>query len=42
MTAFYYLASPYTRYPGGRYAAYADVCREGGLLMRAGISFFSP
>ena len=42
MTGFYYLASPYTNYPGGTYAAYADVCRESGLLMRAGISFFSP
>jgi hypothetical protein len=42
MTGFYYLTSPYTRYPGGIYAAHADCCREAGLLMRAGISFFSP
>lgn len=42
MKSFYYLASPYSRYPAGIEQAFRDACRETGLLIRAGIPVFSP
>lgn len=40
--SFFYLASPYSKYPGGIEAAHADVCMEAALLVRAGIPVYSP
>src|SRR6185437_10368919 len=38
----YYLASPYTLYPGGIEAAYRLACKASAELMRRGLSVFSP
>lgn len=40
--SFYYLASPYTKFPGGLDAAYAAACEQTAILIRAGIPVFSP
>lgn len=40
--SYWYLASPYTRYPGGREAAYKLALENTALLMRAGVPVFSP
>lgn len=37
-----YLASPYSKYPGGRTAAYKEACRMAGLLMHQGYKVFCP
>lgn len=42
MSGFWYLASPYSRYPGGLEAASLIACENAGLLVTAGISVFSP
>lgn len=39
---FYYLATPYTRYPRGIGAACADACEQAAVLIRAGVPVFSP
>ena len=39
---FWYLATPYTKFPGGIEAAYCAACEQTALLMRAGIPVFSP
>lgn len=41
-STFYYLASPYSKYPDGLEAAFRDVCEQAGLLTKAGIPIFSP
>jgi hypothetical protein len=42
MTAFYYLASPYSRFPDGPEAAFREVCRAAACLIRAGVRLYSP
>ena len=39
---FWYLASPYSKYSAGIFAAYVDICQQTALLVRAGIPVFSP
>jgi hypothetical protein len=38
----WYLGSPYSRYPGGREAAFKIVAKKAGELMRAGYAIFCP
>jgi hypothetical protein len=42
MSGFYYLATPYTRYPEGTEAAFLMACQQAALLLRAGIIVYSP
>jgi hypothetical protein len=37
-----YLASPYSKYPGGREAAYEAVCKKAAELMLEGENIFCP
>jgi hypothetical protein len=39
---FWYLATPYSKYPQGTHLAFEDACREAALLIRAGIRVYSP
>lgn len=39
---FWYLGSPYSKYPTGLYDAFFQACRARGLLVRAGILCFCP
>jgi len=39
---FHYLATPYSKYPQGREAAFQEACRQAGLLTNAGLIVFSP
>jgi hypothetical protein len=39
---YWYVGSPYSKYPAGRAAAHADVCRETGRLIQEGIPVYSP
>lgn len=39
---FWYLASPYSKYPLGTEAAYRDVCALAARLFKAGIPVYSP
>ncbi len=39
---FVYLATPYSKYPGGLEAAFRLACEATGLLIRAGIGVYSP
>jgi hypothetical protein len=38
----HYLATPYSKYPGGIEAAYIDACRATASLLRQGIQCYSP
>lgn len=40
--SYWYLASPYSKYPAGIDAAFEEVCRQAGLLIRAKIPVYSP
>lgn len=40
--AYWYMGSPYSRYPGGRAMAHFEACRNAALLIRSGIPVFSP
>lgn len=42
MAGFWYLATPYSKFPGGIEAAWRLACREAGLLIRHGIPTYSP
>jgi hypothetical protein len=42
MKGYYYLATPYSNYPGGHDAAADAADRETGLLIAAGINVMSP
>ena len=42
MTGFWYLGSPYSKYPGGRAMAHMEVCRNVALLIKAGVHVYSP
>ena len=37
-----YLASPYSKYPAGREAAYKEVCNEAANVMQSGYAVFCP
>jgi hypothetical protein len=39
---FWYLASPYSKYPLGITAAHYHVCQQAGLLIQAGVPVYSP
>lgn len=39
---FWYLGSPYAKYPRGLLLAHATVCKEAGRLIRAGVPVYSP
>lgn len=39
---FWYLATPYSKYPQGIEQAYRDACREAAILVKAKIPFYSP
>lgn len=39
---FWYLATPYSKYPAGIEWAFIDACKETALLLRAGVPIFSP
>lgn len=41
-TKLYYLASPYTKYPGGIQMAFEHVCKVAGWLTLQGIGVYSP
>lgn len=41
MTLFY-LATPYSKYPGGIEAAWIDACRAAASLLRQGMKVYSP
>lgn len=40
--AYFYLGSPYSKYPAGRAMACVEACRNAALLIRSGIPVFSP
>lgn len=37
-----YLASPYSKYPYGREAAYLEACKEAARCMQSGVAVFCP
>jgi Domain of unknown function (DUF1937) len=39
---YYYLATPYTKFPSGQEAAFTEACRIAAKLMDAGHSIYSP
>lgn len=39
---FWYLASPYSRYPAGMETAYTDICGIAAQLFKAGVPVYSP
>lgn len=39
---YWYLATPYKRYPGGPHAAFEEACRQAGVLVKARIPVFCP
>jgi hypothetical protein len=40
--SYWYLGSPYSKYPGGLTQAHIDVCREAARLISLGLPIFSP
>jgi hypothetical protein len=40
--SYWYLASPYSKYPGGLDEAFKEVCRAAASLIRAGVRVYSP
>ena len=40
--AYWYLATPYSKYPGGIEAAFILACRAAADLIRAGVRVYSP
>lgn len=40
--SYYYVATPYSKYPHGLEAAFQLACRETARLIRAGVPVFSP
>lgn len=42
MKGFWYLASPYSKYPQGIDVAFMMVAKQAGLLARAGVPVYSP
>lgn len=41
-SGYWYLATPYSRYPRGIARAFDAACWQSGLLIRAGVAVFSP
>lgn len=39
---YWYLASPYSKYPGGTEAAFQEVCKAAAQLIAAGVPVYSP
>lgn len=39
---FWYLASPYSKYPGGIEAAFKEICIVAGKFIEAGVRVYSP
>ena len=39
---YWYLATPYSKYPAGLEAAYQEACRAAAWLIRSGVRVFSP
>ena len=39
---FWYLASPYSKYPSGVHRAHVHVCQQAALLIQAGVPVYSP
>ena len=39
---FWYLVSPYSKYPGGKEAAFEEVSRLGGQLFSEGVKLYAP
>lgn len=42
MSSYWYLASPYSEYPGGWEKAHTEVCRAATKLLEAGVNVFCP
>lgn len=42
MNTYWYLASPYSRYPSGHEAAFKLACENAAILLQANIPTFSP
>lgn len=42
MEKFWYLATPYTKFPGGRERAYEEACKVAAALVLAGWKVFCP
>jgi nucleoside 2-deoxyribosyltransferase len=40
--SFWYLATPYSKYPGGLEAAYLLACKQTALLIKSGVAVFCP
>lgn len=40
--SFWYLATPYSKYPGGIVNAHKDACAEASLLVKAGVPVYCP
>lgn len=40
--SYFYLASPYSKYPDGIHAAFEDICKQAALLIRHNIPVYSP
>jgi hypothetical protein len=40
--SYLYLATPYSKFPGGNVAAFTMACRATAKLLRAGIDVYSP
>jgi hypothetical protein len=40
--SFWYLGSPYSKYPAGTHQAFVVACQETARLVRAGVPVFSP
>jgi hypothetical protein len=42
LDTFWYLGTPYTKYPGGIEAAFILAAKQAALLLQAGVKVFSP
>lgn len=42
MSRYFYLASPYSKYPKGTQAAYEEICQVAGSLLQKGLPVFCP
>ncbi len=42
MSGFFYLATPYSKYPAGLHAAFIEACKQTALLIQAGVRVYSP
>lgn len=40
--SFFYLATPYSKYPAGIEEAFKLACRAAGMLIKAGVPVYSP